>query len=85
MVKPAPISLRLRAHEITSHAYQVLTRLNEQDRQRRRVRHLAARALVYVVQMQTEVRSMSAADRDQFELNCKLARSVLRRISKPGV
>jgi len=85
MVQPPPISLRLRAREVTAHAYEVLTRLNEADRQRRRVRFLAVKALISIQEMETELRSMSAADRGRFELNCKLARSVLRRISKTGV
>jgi len=85
MVKPAPISLRLRAREVNARAYEVLRRLNEQDRQQRRVRFLAMKALVLIQQMQTEVRSMSAADRGRIETNCNLARSTLRRISKTGV
>ena len=85
MVKPPVISLRLRAHEINARAYEVLTRLNEEDRQRRKVHFLALKAIILVQEMQTEVRSMSAADRDRFETNCKLARVALRRISKTGV
>jgi hypothetical protein len=85
VVKPAPISLKIRAAVVNARAYEVLARLNEEDRQRRRVRFLATKALISVMEMQTEVRSMSAADRGRFELNCKLARSVLRRISKTGV
>jgi hypothetical protein len=85
MVKPPVISLRLRAHEITSHAYEVLTRLNEQDRQQRRVRSLATKALVLIQEMQSELRSMPAADRGRFERNCRVAKSMLHRISKTDI
>ena len=85
MVRPPPISLRIRAAEVNTRAREVLARLNEADRLRRRVRFLAVKALVSIQEMQTDLRAMSAADRGQFERNCKVAKSMLRRISKTGV
>jgi len=75
-------SLRIRTAEVNRRARETLARLNEADRLRRRVRFLAVKALSSIQEMQTELRSMSAADRDRFEANCILAKSSLCELVK---
>jgi hypothetical protein len=81
MVKP--ISLRIRAHEATARARQLLRDLDEKDRLRRRVRWLATKALVSVRELSTDAGTLKSGSGWQSEI--KLVESILVKISKTGV
>ena len=87
--QPPPISLRIRTAEANSRAWKVLGRLDEADRLQRRVRWLAMKAVVSVREMGSvaapKLRSMYSTDRARWQAECKLAESILLKISKLGV
>jgi hypothetical protein len=83
MVKrPAPISLRIRANEVTARARQLLRELDEKDRLRRRARWMATKALISVREM---VSVMSSADRARWQAECKQTIAFLEKIQDRGV
>jgi len=78
MKTPAPISLRIRNAEATKQARDLLRRLDEKDRQRRRVRFLAAKSLVSI----TELRRIAGP---HWQKECEQLEFSLRKISERGV
>ena len=84
MVKVTPISLRIRNAEVTARARQILRDLDEKDRLRRRVRWLAAKALVSIREMTTDAAKLKSGDR-HWQAEVRVLESILRRISKTGV
>ena len=89
MVRPAPISLRIRGAEVTDRARKLLRRLEEEDRLQRRVKWQAMKAIVSIREMRTvaapKLRSMYSSDRDRWQAECKQAETILLKISKLGV
>jgi len=85
MVTPPAISLRIRAAEINTRARELLARLEEADRLRRRVRALALKALISIQEMETDLRSMSPGERNRYETSCRVARLALKRLSKANI
>ena len=62
MVRPAPISLRIRNAEVTAQARQLLRSLNEKDLLRRRVKWQALKALIAVREMRSNAVKLESAD-----------------------
>ena len=62
MVRPPPISLRLRNAEVTARARQLLRTLNEKDLLRRRVKWQALKALIAVREMRSNAVQLESAD-----------------------
>lgn len=89
MVKPSPISLRIRNAEITHRARQVLRRLDEADRLQRRVKWQAQKALIAIHEMDSvaapKLRSMPQSDRKRWEAEFQVVEQILKRISQGGV
>jgi hypothetical protein len=85
MVKPPPISLRIRSCEVTAHARQLLTN----DLAQRRTRTLAGKAFAAVSAMrdcaQPKLKSMNFSERANWESKCKLIECILLRIVRRGV
>jgi hypothetical protein len=85
MVKPAPVSLKIRAREINAHARRVL----ENDLAQRRTRAQAVRALAAVYAMRTSaqarLRSLHSGDRDSWESKLRLLETILSRIIRQGI
>jgi len=86
MVRPAPISLRIRAAEVNARARKILRERDEDDRLKRRVRWLAMKAIVSVREMNSvaapKLRSMLPSDRDRWDVEYQLVESILLKISK---
>jgi len=86
MVKP--ISLRLRADEVTDVARDILRRLDEDDRQRRSVRSMALKASFWVAKMDTTALAIlkSPIHRERWQADLKTIQTILsRRIGTRGV
>ena len=89
MVKPAPISLRIRNAEATYRARKILRRLDEDDRLQRRVRLLAMKAIISIREMSSvaapKLKSICSSSRDRWQAECKRVKSILVKISERGV
>jgi hypothetical protein len=87
--RPAPISLRIRNAEATHRARRLLHKLDEADRLQRRVRWLAMKAIVSIHEMRSVARpkleSMCSMERDRWQADCELVKSILLKINKRGV
>jgi hypothetical protein len=87
MVKPPPISLRIRAREITAHARRVLE--NDNDLAQRRVRASAARAAAAVCAMKNaakpKLKSLHYNQRASWESTIQLLETILSRIIRRGI
>ena len=88
MVRPAPISLRFRANEITGRARDILGRLDEADRMQRRVRLMALKAHFLIGEMdrcaEPRLKLLLSSDRERWQAEVKLIQSILLKISKRG-
>jgi hypothetical protein len=89
MVKPPPISLRIRSAEATRHARELLQRLDEADHLQRRVKLQAAKALVAVRAMNSlatpKVRSMSRSNCEHWSSDVRKVEAILTLISQRGI
>jgi hypothetical protein len=79
MVRPAPISLRIRSAEITARARQLLRSLDEKDLLRRRVKFQALKALIATRAMRDNAVKLKSAD-DQWSAEVKLIETTLQKI-----
>jgi hypothetical protein len=84
-----PISRRLRNAEVTARARKLLQRLDADIGAQRRVKHLAAKALAAIFEMDAaadiKLRSMSTSDRDRWSADCRSLQSTLTRFVRRGV
>ena len=80
MVKP--ISLRVYQTAVTVRARKLLRELDEKDKQRRRVKWQATKALISIREMAS---LMSAADRELCRAECEQTIAFLEKIKKRGV
>ena len=78
MVRPAPISLRIRNAEVTARARQLLRRLDEKDLLRRRVKWQELKALIAVREMRNN--AVKLADYRWLE-EVKSIETILQKIS----
>jgi hypothetical protein len=84
-----PISLRLRHHEVTNRARELLRRLDKELLAQRRVKLLAAKALSAIFEMDDaaapKLKKLSTSDRDRWQADRELIVSTLLKMSKRGV
>ena len=84
MVKP--ISLRIRAHEATARARQLLREFDEKENLQRRVRWQAMKAVVAIREMRAaaapKLRTMSSSDSKRWLAEVESIESKLLRISR---
>jgi hypothetical protein len=80
MVRPAPISLRIRNAEITARARQLLRSLDEKDRLRRCVKFQALKALIAVREMRSNAVKLKSADH-YWLAEVKSIETILQKIS----
>ncbi|MGB7618825.1 MAG: hypothetical protein WBM06_17875 [Pseudolabrys sp.] len=89
MVRPPPISLRIRSAEVTDRARKLLRRLDEADLLQRRVKWQAAKALAIICEMNSlagpKLRSMSQSARKCWDSEYRMIKQVLKRICERGV
>jgi hypothetical protein len=89
MVRPDPISLRIRSAEVNYRARKLLRRLDDENRLQRRVRWLAMKAMVCIRELNAlaapKLKSMYASDRNRWQSEYEQVKAVLLRISKKGV
>ena len=89
MVRPPPISLRLRHIEVTARARALLRRLDADAGAQREVKRSAAKALVAIYEMtdaaDIKLKSMPTIDRDRWSAECQILKSTLLRIIRRGV
>lgn len=87
MVKP--ISLRIRAHEATARARQLLREFDEKKNLQRRVRWQAMKAVVAIREMRAaaapKLRTMSSSDSKRWLAEVESIESKLLRISRRDV
>ena len=87
MVKP--ISLRIRAHEATARARQLLREIDEKENLQRRVRWQAMKAVVAIREMRAaaapKLRTMSSSDSKRWLAEVESIESKLLRISMRDV
>lgn len=87
MVKP--ISLRIRAHEATARARQLLREFDEKENLQRRVRWQAMKAVVAIREMRAaaapKLRTMSSSDSKRWLAEVESIESKLLRISRRDV
>jgi hypothetical protein len=79
MVRPAPISLRIRNAEITARARQLLRRLDEKDLLRRNVKWQGLKALIAVREMRSNAVKLKSAD-DRWLADVKLIETILEKM-----
>lgn len=79
MVRPAPISLRIRNAEVSAQARQLLRRLDEKDLLRRRVKWQAVKALIAVREMRSNAVKLKCAD-DRWLAEVKSIEMILQKI-----
>jgi len=79
MVRPAPISLRIRSAEATARARQLLRRFDEKDLLRRRVKWQALKALIAVREMRRNAVKLKSAD-DRWLTEVKSIETMLQKI-----
>lgn len=75
-----PISLRIRASEVTADARRLLRRLDEKDRLQRRIKWMALKALISVGEMRRDAATLKSGDR-RWHAEVKVIESILSRIS----
>jgi hypothetical protein len=89
MVRHDPISLRIRAAASTRRARRLLQRLEAEDRQQRRIRWLATKALIVIRQLndvaEPKLKSMDWSSRDSWQRNYSFIETILEKIKKRGV
>jgi hypothetical protein len=89
MVKPPPISLRIRSAEATRNARQLIRKLDDADLLQRRVKVQAAKALVALHEMNAlaspKIRSMSRSNSEHWSSEVRKVEAILTRISQRGV
>jgi hypothetical protein len=89
MVKPPPISLRIRSAEATRNARELLRRLDEMNLLQRRVKLQASKALLALHRMSAfaaqRLQSMPRSGRERWESECQMMEEILKRISRSGV
>jgi hypothetical protein len=87
MIKP--ISLRIRAHEATARARQLLREFDEKENLQRRVRWQAMKAVVAIREMRAaaapKLRTMSSSDSKRWLVEVESIESKLLRISRRDV
>jgi hypothetical protein len=87
MIKP--ISLRIRAHEATARARQLLREFDEKENLQRRVRWQAMKAVVAIREMRAaaapKLRTMSSSDSKRWLAEVESIESKLLRISRRDV
>jgi hypothetical protein len=73
--------------KVNARARKVLRRVDENDRAQRRIRWLAAKALVSVREMSSvaEPKLRSMSDRQRWRAEYQLVETILKRISEVGV
>jgi hypothetical protein len=79
MVRPAPISLRIRNAEIAARARQLLRRLDEKDLLRRNVKWQGLKALIAIREMRTAAVKLESADH-RWLADVKLIETILQKI-----
>jgi len=88
MVRPAPISLKLRPDEVTARARVVLHRLDDDLRLQNSVKLLAMKAYVLINKMnavaEPRLKLLATSDRGRWQTEIKLVESILLKISKRG-
>ena len=62
MVRPPPISLRIRNAEVTARARQLLRRLDEKDLLRRKVKWQGLKALIAIREMRSNAVKLESVD-----------------------
>ena len=89
MVRPPPISLRIRNAEVTDRARKLLRRLDAEDLVRRRVKWQAQKALIAIREMRSLARpkaeKMSYSERKRWQAEYEQSQSFLQRIIDRGV
>jgi hypothetical protein len=89
MVKPPPISLRIRHSEVTARARQLLRRLDAADLLQKKIKWQATKALAAICEMNSlaapKLRSLSDSDRRRWEVERRMIEQVLKRIAQRGV
>ncbi len=89
MVKPPPISLRIRSAEASRRARELLRKLDEEHRLRRRIKWQATRATISIREMVAlaapELEKMLPSDRARWRAECERVQSFLERIKARGV
>jgi hypothetical protein len=89
MVRPPPISLRLRSAEITRSAHRLLRRLDADDLVRRRIRWQAQKALIAIHEMVSlagpKTEKMSYSERKSWQAELNQAQAFLKKIKDRGV
>jgi hypothetical protein len=79
MVRPPPISLRIRNAEITAQARQLLRRLDEKDLLRRKVKWQGLKALIAIREMRSNAVKLNSVDH-RWLAEVKLIETTLQKI-----
>jgi hypothetical protein len=89
MVKPPPISLRIRSTEATGAARRLLRELDRADLLQRRVKLQAGKALAAIYEMKSvaepKLRSMSRSNSERWNADFYKVTEILSRIIARGV
>jgi hypothetical protein len=85
MVKPPPISLRIRSSEASRSASKVLRRLEDADRVQRRVKWQAAKAMISIREMLRIAATLPGGDSGVWRRKFEDVQSLLEKVVKGGV